>query len=662
MAGSTFKVVFVRHGESKWNVANIFTGWHDVDLSDNGVAEAVEAGKCLKEKGYKFDIIFTSKLRRAIRTAWTVCQYSENFAMPILNNWRLNERHYGGLQGMNKAETAAKHGDDQVKIWRRSFDIPPPPLEQTDLRHPCNDPLYAGVPKAALPGAESLKMTIERVLPLWNDQIAPCVMAGKSVMVAAHGNSLRAICMFLKGMTEKEVLEFNIPTAVPLVYELDANLNYVKDYYLMDEAEVAAKIAAVANQGKSGGGGASKGTVCVCGAGNAAHVFIPYFSNNGFDCTVFAGFKDEAERLQRISSENGGILIHDRCDPNNIKEYKALPKAVSKNAADVLPSADYVIAALPSFAVQNVLTDIKPHLKQGATVYVMPGQGGVDLMAKSVLGDEIKAGKVTVAGIFPMPLNCRISEWGKRVELAALKPSYHLASLPAKNAPAAAKTLTQLLGGRKVVVTGSYPGISLQTGNPNIHPARLYGLFGPGSQLGLYSEGKVYPENPLFYETWDDNSSKWTQAICDERQKVWAAICQKFPGSGEPEQLPVVKLALETLYAGQIGDTSSLTTVFRTNDGYKGFRCPMKPVDGGFGLDFENRYFVEDFPDSFATYKGLADLAGVETPAIDEVFLFFQKFMGKEYVKDGKLCGANVNETKSPQAFGVKSLEDLLKD
>jgi hypothetical protein len=312
--------------------------------------------------------------------------------------------------------------------------------------------------------------------------------------------------------------------------------------------------------------------------------------------------------------------------------------------------------------VQNVLTDIKPHLKQGATVYVMPGQGGVDLMAKSVLGDEIKSGKVTVAGIFPMPLNCRITEWGKRVELAALKPSYHLASLPAKNAPAAAKTLTQLLGGRKVVVTGSYPGISLQTGNPNIHPARLYGLFGPGSQLGLYSEGKVYPENPLFYETWDDNSSKLAQAICDERQKVWAAICQKFPGSGEAEQLPVVKQALETLYAGQIADTSSLSTVIRTNDGYKGFRCPMKPVDGGFGLDFENRYFVEDFPDSFATYKGLADLAGVETPTIDEIFLFFQKFMGKEYVKDGKLCGANVNETKSPQAFGVKSLEDLLKD
>merc|ERR1712046_34680 len=247
----THKVVFVRHGESQWNVANIFTGWHDIDLSDNGLAEAIEAGKCLKEKGFKFDIVFTSVLRRAIRTAWTVCTHSENFAMPIVNSWRLNERHYGGLQGMNKAETAAKHGDDQVKIWRRSFDVPPPPLETTDARHPCNDPMYASVPKAALPGAESLALTIERVLPVWNDQIAPCVMSGKSVLVAAHGNSLRAICKYLKGMTNEEVLEFNIPTAVPLVYELDQDLNFVKDYYLMDADEVAAKIAAVANQGKA---------------------------------------------------------------------------------------------------------------------------------------------------------------------------------------------------------------------------------------------------------------------------------------------------------------------------------------------------------------------------------------------------------------------------
>eukprot|EP00747_Dinoflagellata_sp_TGD_P064105 gnl/TRDRNA2_/TRDRNA2_153737_c0_seq5.p1 gnl/TRDRNA2_/TRDRNA2_153737_c0~~gnl/TRDRNA2_/TRDRNA2_153737_c0_seq5.p1 ORF type:complete len:940 (-),score=215.18 gnl/TRDRNA2_/TRDRNA2_153737_c0_seq5:658-3477(-) len=245
------KVVFLRHGESVWNVENIFTGWADVELSPTGEMEAVEAGKCLKEKGFKFDVVFTSVLERAIRTAWTACAHSKNLSMPIINSWRLNERHYGGLQGLNKAETAAKHGDDQVKIWRRSYDVPPPSIEASDPRHPCNDPLYAGVPRNALPGAESLKLTVERVLPFWNDHIAPCVLAGRQVLVAAHGNSLRALCKHLENMSEKEVLDLNIPTAVPLVYELDENLTFIKKYYLMDEAEVAKKMAAVAAQGKA---------------------------------------------------------------------------------------------------------------------------------------------------------------------------------------------------------------------------------------------------------------------------------------------------------------------------------------------------------------------------------------------------------------------------
>jgi len=232
-------------------VENIFTGWADVDLSPAGELEAVEAGKCLKEKGYKFDIVFTSVLKRAIKTAWSSLRESDNFAMPIINSWRLNERHYGGLQGLNKAETAEKHGDAQVKIWRRSYDVPPPSIEKSDPRHPSNDPVYKSVPANALPGAESLKLTVERVLPFWNDVIAPCVMAGKVPLVAAHGNSLRALCMYIEGMSEKEVLELNIPTAVPLVYELDENLKFVKKYYLMDEQELKAKMAAVANQGKS---------------------------------------------------------------------------------------------------------------------------------------------------------------------------------------------------------------------------------------------------------------------------------------------------------------------------------------------------------------------------------------------------------------------------
>jgi len=246
-----FRIVFLRHGESVWNVANIFTGWADVDLSPNGEMEAVEAGKCLKEKGFKFDVVFTSMLRRSIKTAWTALAHSENFSMPIINTWRLNERHYGALQGLNKAETAAKHGDEQVKIWRRSYDIPPPSIELSDSRHPANDPLYKNVPRAALPGAESLKLTVERVLPFWFDSIAPCVMSGRSVLVAAHGNSLRAICKYLEDMSEKEVLELNIPTGVPLVYELDRNLCFLKKYYLMDPDEVAKKMAAVAAQGQA---------------------------------------------------------------------------------------------------------------------------------------------------------------------------------------------------------------------------------------------------------------------------------------------------------------------------------------------------------------------------------------------------------------------------
>eukprot|EP00421_Protoceratium_reticulatum_P057584 CAMPEP_0168491868 /NCGR_PEP_ID=MMETSP0228-20121227/69917_1 /TAXON_ID=133427 /ORGANISM="Protoceratium reticulatum, Strain CCCM 535 (=CCMP 1889)" /LENGTH=239 /DNA_ID=CAMNT_0008508617 /DNA_START=284 /DNA_END=999 /DNA_ORIENTATION=+ len=237
MADKTFKIVFLRHGESVWNVANIFTGWADVDLSPAGEAEAIEAGKCLKEKGFKFDVVFTSLLRRSIKTAWTALTYSENFSMPIINSWRLNERHYGALQGLNKAETAAKHGDEQVKIWRRSYNIPPPSIEASDERHPANDPLYKNVPKAALPGAESLELTVERVLPFWFDNIAPCVMSG------------RAICKYLEGMSEAEVLDLNIPTSVPLVYELDGNLKFIKKYYLMDPDEVAKKMAAVAAQG-----------------------------------------------------------------------------------------------------------------------------------------------------------------------------------------------------------------------------------------------------------------------------------------------------------------------------------------------------------------------------------------------------------------------------
>lgn len=411
----------------------------------------------------------------------------------------------------------------------------------------------------------------------------------------------------------------------------------------------------------------SKGTVCICGAGNAAHVFIPYFTNQGYDVTVFADFQDEAERLQKGIDENDGITVLDRCNPKDIKEYSGKPSKVSKNAADSVPQADYIIVALPSFAIKNVLTGLKPHLKDGAIVYIMPGQGGPDYVAREVLGEEITAGKVTMAGIIPMPLNCRISEWGKKVELAALKATYDLASVPAKNATAAAEALSGLLGGRPVNAIGNYVGIALHCSNPNLHPGRLYGLFGPDSQLGEYKEGVVYPENPLFYETWDDGSSAWCQKISDERLKIWTTICEKVPGTGEPSQVPHIKPYIEGIYAGQIADNSTLSKCFNTNDGFKGFKCPMKPKKEGEEIvgwepDFTNRYFTEDLPEGVAMYKGIADLAGVETPALDEIVCFFQKFMGKEYIKDGKLAGADVPKTKSPQAYGISTLEELLKD
>lgn len=233
------KVVLLRHGESEWDAAGIFTGWADVDLSPAGLAEAAEAGRRLREEGYRFDVVFTSVLCRAVRTAWTALAHSENFAMPIVNTWRLNGRHYGALQGHHREETAAKHGDAQVGLWRRSYDVPPPSVELDDSRHPVNDLLYKDVTRDLLPGAESFKLTADRVLPFWFDNVAPCVLAGKSVLVVAHGSSLRAICKSLEDTTELDVLDLDIPTGVPLVYELDDGIKFVKKYYLMDPDEVA---------------------------------------------------------------------------------------------------------------------------------------------------------------------------------------------------------------------------------------------------------------------------------------------------------------------------------------------------------------------------------------------------------------------------------------
>jgi len=246
-----YKIVLIRHGESQWNKENRFTGWIDVDLSEKGVQEAKKAGQTLKKEGYVFDVAYTSVLKRAIHTLWNVLDEMDLTWIPVHRSWRLNERHYGALAGLNKSETAAKHGEDQVKIWRRSFDIPPPPLDPTDPRFPTNDPRYADLDPRVLPATESLKTTIDRVLPYWHDVLVPTIRSGKRVAIAAHGNSLRALIKYLDSMSDEAIIALNVPTAVPLVYELDANLRPIKNYYLADPDELKKLMDAVANQGKA---------------------------------------------------------------------------------------------------------------------------------------------------------------------------------------------------------------------------------------------------------------------------------------------------------------------------------------------------------------------------------------------------------------------------
>ncbi len=245
-----YKLVLVRHGQSTWNLENRFTGWTDVGLTDLGRVEALEAGRLLREGGYVFDVAYTSVLRRAIQTLWVVLQEMNLEWIPVTNAWQLNERHYGALQGLNKAETAQKFGDAQVKIWRRSYDVPPPALELMDERHPRFDPRYAALTPEQLPATESLKITLERVLPYWGSTLSPVIKSGQRVIVAAHGNSIRALVKYLDNISESEITELNIPTGLPLVYELDGDLKPIKSYYLGDPEEAARKAAAVANQAR----------------------------------------------------------------------------------------------------------------------------------------------------------------------------------------------------------------------------------------------------------------------------------------------------------------------------------------------------------------------------------------------------------------------------
>src|SRR6185503_3214814 len=247
MSRSAHKLVLLRHGESQWNRENRFTGWVDVDLSAAGIEEARAAGRLLKAEGFRFDIAFTSLLKRAIRTLWIALDELDQMSIAEEKHWRLNERHYGALEGLNKAEMAAKFGEAQVLVWRRSYDIPPPPLDENDERYEGRDPRYAGV---QVPRSECLKDTVARVIPYWDGTIAPAVRAGRRVVIAAHGNSLRALIKYLDNISDQKIVEENVPTGIPLVYELDAELKPLRHYYLGDQAEVSRRIAAVSAQGK----------------------------------------------------------------------------------------------------------------------------------------------------------------------------------------------------------------------------------------------------------------------------------------------------------------------------------------------------------------------------------------------------------------------------
>ncbi len=245
------KLVLIRHGESTWNLENRFTGWTDVELTPTGVAQAQQAGRLLKAEGYEFDVAYTSVLKRAIWTLWHALDQMDRTWLPVVNSWRLNERHYGGLQGLNKAETAKKYGDAQVLVWRRSYDTPPPPLAADDPRSERGDLRYAGLAPEQVPLTECLKDTVARVLPYWNDTLAPAIRSGQRVLIAAHGNSIRALVKYLDGISDDDIVGLNIPNGIPLVYELDAALKPIRHYYLGDAEAVAKAAAAVANQGKA---------------------------------------------------------------------------------------------------------------------------------------------------------------------------------------------------------------------------------------------------------------------------------------------------------------------------------------------------------------------------------------------------------------------------
>eukprot|EP00746_Dinoflagellata_sp_MGD_P002235 gnl/MRDRNA2_/MRDRNA2_104338_c0_seq1.p1 gnl/MRDRNA2_/MRDRNA2_104338_c0~~gnl/MRDRNA2_/MRDRNA2_104338_c0_seq1.p1 ORF type:complete len:419 (+),score=72.14 gnl/MRDRNA2_/MRDRNA2_104338_c0_seq1:106-1362(+) len=396
-------------------------------------------------------------------------------------------------------------------------------------------------------------------------------------------------------------------------------------------------------------------TVCVCGCGNKAHFYMAFLAHCGFKVNVYAGFKDEATRLRdTLEASKDGITVLNRCgEEGEPSSYSGMPALVSKDACDVVPDADVIVVALPTGARRDVLTGLKPHLKNGSIIIVMPGQSGLDLLANEVLRDELASNRTTVAGVVPKPVNCKVKEWGKTVELTAFKDTYDIATLPARDGPRAAKTLSKLLD-RPVQALSNFLAIDLHAANPNMHPPRLMTLFAD------HCTGKIYEENPLFFKCFDEASAEMCQRISDERVEIWNSIVRQYPHSGRMNEVPDLKANLIAAYGSQVKDNSSLQMVLSSISSFASVRSPMSKCEGGFLLNTNHRWFAEDIPEGLCLYKGIGDLVGAATPAIDESIVFFQNLLGKEYVKNGKLIGKDVPETKSPQAFGICTLSELV--
>jgi len=395
-----------------------------------------------------------------------------------------------------------------------------------------------------------------------------------------------------------------------------------------------------------------KPSVCIIGGGNAAHALAALLPFQGYEkTTMYCPFEDEAERINAGIAEQDGYMIADFASHNTPSGIiKGKPTLVSKNPADVIPDADVLIMPLPSFVYPFTLKDIKPYLRDGQILCVTPGQGGFDWFAKDILGSELM-GKIIIVGLMPMPFNVRIETFGKRTHVQELKKKYSIGVIPSTAYSQCQQLVEEMFGGSvQPAGKGTFLECTMFPINAVIHPARLYTL------LSSWKEGDVLDENPLFYEEFTPEAAKCMDDVNKELINIGKSLTEK----GIAVEIPHIFDWLACYVYGEPKD-SNMLHVFRTNHAYEGFRCPLVPADDGIGFvpNFSNRYFTEDIPDGLCVYKGLADIAGIETPAIDQIIIFSQSHMGKEYVVNGKLEGKDVAATTAPQRFGLTTISDL---